>query len=65
MNSAIGIFARMSSQRLPGKVLRAFSGRPLLGWVVARAELLQRPIVVIGERAIIARPAELVLQLLK
>lgn len=31
---------------MPGKVLRAFSGRPLLGWVVARAELLQRPIVI-------------------
>lgn len=30
--------ARMSSRRLPGKVLRDLAGRPLLGWLVARLE---------------------------
>jgi spore coat polysaccharide biosynthesis protein SpsF len=30
------IQARMSSRRLPGKVLKPLAGRPMLGWVAAR-----------------------------
>lgn len=40
------VFARMSSQRLPGKVLMDFGGRPLLAHILARASALQLPMVV-------------------
>lgn len=36
------IQARMSSSRLPGKVLRHIAGRPMLGWVVARSRRARR-----------------------
>ena len=40
------VFARMSSQRLPGKVLMDFGGRPLLAHILLRASALEVPIVV-------------------
>jgi spore coat polysaccharide biosynthesis protein SpsF len=36
------IQARMSSSRLPGKVLQDIGGRPMLAWVVERARLARR-----------------------
>jgi arsenate reductase (glutaredoxin) len=41
------------------------SEQALLGAITAHPKLLQRPIVVYGERAVIARPAELALKLLR
>ena len=43
---AIVVFARMSSSRLPGKVLMDFGGRPLLAHIVARAQALELPVIV-------------------
>ena len=43
---AIIVFARMSSSRLPGKVLMDFAGRSLLAHIIARAQLLELPIIV-------------------
>ena len=43
---AILVFARMSSSRLPGKVLMDFGGRPLLAHIVARAQALEVPVIV-------------------
>lgn len=40
------VFARMSSQRLPGKVVMDFGGRPLLAHILLRAAALALPIVV-------------------
>ena len=40
------VFARMSSHRLPGKVLMDFGGRPLLAHILARACALELPLVV-------------------
>lgn len=40
------VFARMSSQRLLGKVLMDFGGRPLLAHILARASAMQRPLIV-------------------
>lgn len=43
---AIIVFARMSSSRLPGKVLMDFGGRPLLAHIIARAQALEYPVIV-------------------
>ena len=43
---AIIVFARMSSSRLPGKVLMDFGGRPLLAHIIARAQALDYPVIV-------------------
>ena len=43
---AIVVFARMSSSRLPGKVLMDFAGRPLLAHIIARAQALECPVIV-------------------
>lgn len=43
---AIIVFARMSSQRLPGKVLMDFGGRPLLAHIIERAKVLGQPVIV-------------------
>lgn len=47
MNNTIGIilFARMSSSRLPGKMLRPIGSTTLLERVVKRARLLDRPLL--------------------
>lgn len=42
----IVVFARMSSQRLPGKVVMDFAGRPLLAHILARARAVLPDIVV-------------------
>jgi len=39
------IIARTDSQRLPGKMLRVIAGRPLLEWVVRRAQAAEALIV--------------------
>ncbi len=40
------VFARMSSHRLPGKVLMDFAGRPLLAHILARAADVAQPVIV-------------------
>jgi|APMI01.1.fsa_nt_gi spore coat polysaccharide biosynthesis protein SpsF len=59
---AIIVFARMSSSRLPGKVLMDFAGRSLLAHIIARAQLLGLPIIVATstepEDAAVAEAAE-------
>ncbi len=40
------VFARMSSRRLPGKVLMDFGGRPLLAHIIARATAVAQPVIV-------------------
>jgi spore coat polysaccharide biosynthesis protein SpsF len=37
MRSAVVVFARMDSRRLPGKALRLLLGRPMIAWVMDRA----------------------------
>jgi spore coat polysaccharide biosynthesis protein SpsF len=46
----IAIFARMSSVRLPGKVLMDFGGKPLLVWIVERARASGLPICIATSR---------------
>ena len=41
------IFSRLDSQRLPGKALKPFAGRPLLGHVIDRALSANQPDLVI------------------
>ncbi len=57
----IVVFARMSSQRLPGKVLMDFDGRPLLAHILARAAAVAQPVIVatsdLPEDAAVARLA--------
>jgi spore coat polysaccharide biosynthesis protein SpsF len=52
MNLAIGIQARMSSRRLPGKVLAPIAGRPMLGYLLDRVERCagRPPVVVVTSR---------------
>lgn len=38
MRVGAAVVARLSSRRLPGKVLNESAGRPLIGWVLARLE---------------------------
>jgi spore coat polysaccharide biosynthesis protein SpsF (cytidylyltransferase family) len=38
MNLAVGVQARMSSRRLPGKVLLPIAGKPMLGYLLDRLE---------------------------
>jgi spore coat polysaccharide biosynthesis protein SpsF len=38
------VFARMSSSRLPGKVLMPFHGMPLVCWILQRARTLNLPV---------------------
>ena len=45
-NLGIIVFARMSSQRLPGKMLMDFGGHPLLAHILLRAAALGLPLVV-------------------
>ena len=40
------------------------SSKQALGWMAKSSELIQRPIVVIGDKAIVARPPEKVLELI-
>ena len=40
---AVVVQARMSSARLPGKVLAPVAGRPLLGYLLQRLALARRP----------------------
>ena len=47
---AIIVFARMSSSRLSGKVLMDFGGRPLLAHMIARARVLDYPVIVATSR---------------
>lgn len=44
--SAIIVFARMSSTRLPGKALLDFGGMPLIAWIIRRAEALGPKLIV-------------------
>lgn len=39
MTTGIVIFARMDSQRLPGKVLKPLAGSAILGWTIERCRL--------------------------
>jgi len=41
------IFSRLDSQRLPGKALKPFAGRPLLGHVIDRALAAEQPTLVV------------------
>ncbi|MBI1985136.1 MAG: NTP transferase domain-containing protein [Rhodospirillales bacterium] len=47
MTVAAVIFSRLDSQRLPGKALKPFAGRPLLGHVIDRALAAKGPNMVI------------------
>ena len=47
MTIATVIFSRLDSQRLPGKALKPFAGRPLLGHVIDRALSAKEPDLVI------------------
>ncbi len=59
---AIIVFARMSSHRLPGKVLMDFGGQPLLAHIIERAKALGQPVIVAtSERPEDAAVAELAL----
>ncbi len=49
VNTGLIIFARMGSNRLPGKALQKIGSTPLLGWVVQRAQrVLAKPVIVIA-----------------
>jgi spore coat polysaccharide biosynthesis protein SpsF len=37
MRSAVLVYARLDSRRLPGKAMRELCGRPMVGWVMERA----------------------------
>ena len=41
MKSIIVVQARMSSKRLPGKVLRSLGGKPILLWVIQRLQRIK------------------------
>ena len=41
MNKGVIIFARMSSSRLPGKMLKKIGNREILGHVIDRAKLIK------------------------
>jgi len=43
----IFIQARMSSQRLPGKVLKTIANLPILGWTIKRLKFLDEPKIVV------------------
>lgn len=47
MTIATVIFSRLDSQRLPGKALKPFAGRPLLGHCIDRALAAEEPDLVI------------------
>ncbi len=47
MTVATVIFSRLDSKRLPGKALKPFAGRPLLGHVIDRARASKSPDTVI------------------
>jgi spore coat polysaccharide biosynthesis protein SpsF len=47
MTIGVVIFSRLDSQRLPGKALKPFAGRPLLGHVIDRALAANRPDMVV------------------
>jgi len=55
---------RDDAYRELGLARRELSDDELIALLVERAELLQRPIVERGERAVLARPPERVLELL-
>ena len=46
-STAIIIFSRHNSTRLPGKALKLIHGREMLGWVIDRARLVNNNIPVI------------------
>ena len=58
MNSAILVFARYDSSRLPGKALRKLVGRPLLGRVLDRAQQVcgNHPVVLATSDRVIDDP---------
>ena len=47
LSTAIIIFSRHNSTRLPGKALKLIHGREMLGWVIDRARLVNNDIPVI------------------
>ncbi len=47
MTVGVVIFSRLDSQRLPGKALKPFAGRALLGHVIDRAQAAKTPDMVI------------------
>ncbi len=47
MKTAVVIFSRLDSRRLPGKALRNVNGRPLLGHVIDRCRAAEKPNAVI------------------
>lgn len=57
MSVGVLVFARMSSQRWPGKALQNFGGMPLLAWVLKRAQGLDAPVLLATSQA----PADLAL----